>query len=137
MSEISKARFKRQTVFWEEHSEDLRRYVQRGMTSTVTAKLLGTTRDAVTGRASRMGLRWLGLDWHRELKRDKRKATNGNEYAEWLKHKDCFPPRGYCVFPHGDPRVGKLTFCGEKAQEGMAYCTTHHKLSYYRTSRVA
>jgi GcrA cell cycle regulator len=132
--------------FWEQHDAELRQYAEvDGLTSKEVAEKLGVSRDAVTGRASRIGVRWHNKPLFWKMKQEKklqkvlaeRKAAE--EMAErsakdlWANRTWSFPPYGHCVFPRGDLRKPDFSFCGEPViRDGKPYCPTHHSLAYSR-----
>jgi GcrA cell cycle regulator len=136
-------------LFWEEHDGELRRLAEEEkLTSRQVSEILGVSRDAVTGRAKRIGVKWHLKPLFWELKQQKKLANIVNERKAakqklapekdyWAaRHGWSFPASGHCVFPKGDVRNSNLSFCGEPViREGKSYCQAHEKIAYYRTSR--
>lgn len=142
-------RKRKNTLFWEEHDAELRRLAEvENLTSKQVAEIMGVSRDAVTGRAKRIGVKWHLKPLFWEMKQQKKLAKIAQkrkaakkvlepEKDYWTaRHGWNFPGYGYCVFPKGDVRDANLSFCGEPViQEGKAYCHTHHLITHYRTSK--
>lgn len=100
--------------FWAAHDATLRQLVEDGATASEAAAKIGTTKNAVIGRASRIGLEW------------KTPPTKPLAPARPPRPQIEFPPSGRCVWPEGDPRDDDFHFCGERvAGPGMPYCVEH------------
>jgi hypothetical protein len=140
---------RKSTLFWEEHDAVLRRLAEEEhLSSKQVAEIMGISRDAVTGRAARIGVKWHLKPMFWEMKKEKKLAKIVEERKSvkrvlepekdyWeSRHGWTFPTYGHCIFPKGDVRDSNLSFCGEPViQDGKSYCQTHHMIAYYRTTR--
>lgn len=107
--------------FWAEHDAELRRYAEQGLTTTKAAEALGVTKNAVIGRASRIGVVW--------ARRPKRRIEM--QQRSWN-----FPPPGMCVYPLGHLKEPDFHFCSMPAEQG-AYCGEHHAKCYIPASKTS
>lgn len=93
------------------------------LTTTEIGERLGTSKNAVIGKARRIGL---------PAKR------NG------VRRKKSLPPPGLpklcdlnpdqCRFPIGDPREEGFGFCGKPVISGESYCAEHHAVTHCNIS---
>lgn len=99
----------------------LRAIAASGGTTLSAARDMGMTKNAVIGRALRIGVAWAG-------------SNNGGGrvvVAPPPPPQADFPAYGMCVFPIGHPRDKDFRFCGEKsAGIGKPYCSEHMKLCW-------
>lgn len=100
----------------EERVEVLRGMWMNGYTARqIAEKLGGVTRNAVIGKAHRMGL----SQRPSPVKRYEPMASIG----------------GYertCQWPIGHPGSPEFRFCGDTAVQGKPYCTNHCQVAYRR-----
>lgn len=136
----------------------LKGFVAQGLTGSQIAGELGTTRNAILGKCSRLGLS-LG-DPKREPRKEvpitkTRSLDNGGGLATKIlaRHGDTPPKSGdgitdipltqydvprvklldlepdHCRFPIGDPGESGFGFCGlERESELTPYCEHHHRI---------
>ena len=81
----------------------------------IAEKLGGVTRNAVIGKAHRMGL--------------------SSRPSPVKRHEPCPMPytvERHCQWPIGHPGSDDFRFCGEPAVSGKPYCTTHCAQAYRR-----
>lgn len=101
-------------AFWRANDPELRWLVENRATAVAAARALGTTRNAVIGRAYRLGLLWHGSP----------------AYVPPPRQTVEFPAPGQCLWPEdGIPR----RWCGARAEPGRSYCPEHQR----RASRPA
>ncbi len=97
--------------------ESLRSLWAEGLTTTEIGRRLGMSKNAVIGKAHRLGLNGRPSPIRRE--RPARPA-----------------PRRFsgpsCQWPIGDPRNSDFHFCGEPAHPGKPYCLSHCAAAYTR-----
>lgn len=93
-------------------------------------RLVGRTKNAVLGRATR-----LGLETRESLLGRNRKGPN-TEKASFPKpvvregdHPLLHLRNNQCRWPIGDPQEANFHFCGDAAMEGEPYCLNHHTIS--------
>lgn len=134
---------------WTPDMDDiLRQFHARGIAAAVTAKRIGVTRNAVIGRAHRLGLSSPRQPSVKLPKASitaisagrKSPATKPTKKPfEWMKAEP-LPPEPeppaqlvalvdlephHCRFPHGDPKQEGFGFCGSQVVEGLSYCASH------------
>ncbi len=107
--------------FWTQNGDRLEALVEEGATASEVAGELGTTKNAVIGRAARLGLTW--------------------QRSPATVHKTPrieFPRSGCCVFPHGDVGDDGFFFCGAPtAKLLMPYCDAHLRKCYRPATNIA
>jgi GcrA cell cycle regulator len=115
----------------EETLAALRRLVcVEGKTFAAAAEKLGTSKNAVVGKAHRLGI------YPSDAVASPRSAASRQaQERRWNPPRppaaDRFPPKGCCLFPIGDPRADDFHFCGDKiAAPGEPYCDDHHRLCW-------
>jgi hypothetical protein len=89
----------------------LQRLFGEGLIIAEIARLLGHTKNAVSGRLDRMGM--------------KRRTLPTTTMLERLSVLSVFPPYHRCLWPYGDPGADGFHFCGELSRFGSSYCTLH------------
>lgn len=113
----------------EERTEQLRHlWLQGNTASQIAARLGGITRNAVIGKAHRLGLSSRPSPIRPPIEAAPRPAA---------------PPtpvpaggRG-CSWPMGDPKQPGFHFCGAQAEPGRPYCAAHCAMAYHRKADVA
>lgn len=86
----------------------------------IAERLGGVSRNAVIGKAHRLGL-----------------STRPSPIR---RHEPLAAPRSFertCQWPIGDPGSADFRFCGEEAVSGKPYCESHCNVAYRRTSSSA
>ena len=91
-----------------------------GLTTTEIGRRLGMSKNAVIGKAHRLGLSGRPSPIRRETRqaRPARRIVTGP----------------VCQWPIGDPRLPGFHFCGEPALPGKPYCGSHCASAYTRSS---
>lgn len=99
-------------------------WTDRSVTTEGIGIRLGMSKNAVIGKARR-----LGLPFRRNPTPPKPTRGAAHAYA---------PPRT-CAWPMGDPRSPDFHFCGEAAIDGKPYCREHADRAYvrYRSAKEA
>ena len=124
--------------------EQLKKLWEAGYTaSSIATELGGITRNAVIGKAHRLGLSGrmkskskissVSIVRKRKIPNNKNSkvieltttATEPMNPVSFANIKD-----GLCRWPIGEPEDIDFKFCGRKCDEGMTYCTEHHTLAY-------
>ena len=118
-----------------ERIEKLKKLWEEGLTaSRIAAELGDVTRNAVIGKAHRLGLSGRmaskspssGISIIR-----KKKIHIPMNPTPFLEIKD-----GLCRWPIGEPENSDFRFCGRTTNEGFVYCQTHHKVAYQPLTAV-
>ena len=130
----------------------LRELWDQGLPTAQIGKLLGFTKNAVVGKAHRIGLERRPSPIRRTtVKPDRKKArspiipklnfeSNSEEIKETPKQQDKFQPvvknlitnntkRG-CEWPEGHPDESDFKFCGKERFEDKPYCLEHCAVAY-------
>jgi GcrA cell cycle regulator len=122
-------------VDWtEERIAELTRMWSEGLTARQIAELLGDgiTRNAVIGKANRLGLskptKSSVTRKQRKVEREKKvlplKAPTGEGVNIFTLTSST------CRWPIGDPGDAEFHFCGSKCEAGQPYCEYHAAMAY-------
>ncbi len=137
---------------WDENNvSKLRELWDQGLPTAQIGKLLGFTKNAVVGKAHRIGLERRPSPIRRTaVKPDRKKARSPvmpklnfeskEEIANINKEKSTFQPmvknlfasstkRG-CEWPQGHPDENDFHFCGKERFEDKPYCIEHCAVAY-------
>lgn len=133
-----------------ERIEQLKKLWEEGLTaSRIAAELGNVTRNAVIGKAHRLGLsgRMVSKGPHSGVSIIRKKkihipknqkiieiSTRSDEPmnpTSFLEIKD-----GMCRWPIGEPENSDFKFCGRITQENFVYCQTHYKKAYQPLTAV-
>ena len=133
-----------------ERIEKLKKLWEEGLTaSRIAAELGDVTRNAVIGKAHRLGLSGRmsskSLNAGISIIRKKKIHIPKNQKiieittptdepmnpTPFLEIKD-----GLCRWPIGEPENSNFKFCGRTTNEGFVYCQTHHKVAYQPLTAV-
>jgi GcrA cell cycle regulator len=126
-----------------ERIEQLKKLWEAGYTaSNIATELGGITRNAVIGKAHRLGLSGRMKSKSKvssvSIVRKRKMPVNKNsKIIELTTSVEPMNPTsfadikdGLCRWPLGEPEDSDFKFCGRKCAEGMIYCTEHHSLAY-------
>ena len=138
---------------WDDNNvSKLRELWDQGLPTAQIGKLLGFTKNAVVGKAHRIGLERRPSPIRRTaVKPDRKKARSPiipklnfevkkDEVREPLTHQQTFQPvvknlftksvkRG-CEWPEGHPDESDFKFCGKERFEDKPYCIDHCAVAY-------
>ena len=125
-------------VWTDERLEELKKLWAQGLSISQIGEALGVSRNAIAGKAHRMGLP------KRPSPISKPKAEKpkvGPVVAEQdlplrLELRQLVWSRSKCCWPTGDPKKNGFVFCGDTVVPGKPYCLPHCKEAY-TTSRDA
>jgi GcrA cell cycle regulator len=142
-----------------ERVEQLRAYVNAGLTCSQIAFEIGVTRNAVIGKIHRLGLS-LGspaaAPGLRQPQRTRSRVTRRrivqaifaeSRHMSAAEELDTRPvesadrcsllelTRGKCRWPINDPADEDFSFCGNDVAAGMSYCAGHVRMAYRLPSR--
>lgn len=126
-----------------ERIEQLKKLWEAGYTaSNIATELGGITRNAVIGKAHRLGLSGRMKSKSKvssvSIVRKRKMPVNKNsKIIELTTSVEPMNPTsfadikdGLCRWPLGEPEDLDFKFCGRKCAEGMIYCNEHHSLAY-------
>ena len=126
-----------------ERIEQLKKLWEAGYTAiNIATELGGITRNAVIGKAHRLGLSGRMKSKSKvssvSIVRKRKMPVNKNsKIIELTTSVEPMNPTsfadikdGLCRWPLGEPEDLDFKFCGRKCAEGMIYCTEHHSLAY-------
>ena len=130
-----------------ERSEKLRELWKTGLScSKIAAKMGGITRNAVIGKAHRLGLesrpspvtfsdgsdrtmRRRVTKAHKEINTVVPPLFNDEPTVPVAMRVVTISKAHTCQWPHGDPKKSDFGFCCEMSVTGRPYCAAHHKRS--------
>ena len=126
-----------------ERIEQLKKLWEAGYTaSNIATELGGITRNAVIGKAHRLGLsgRMKSKSKASSVSIVRKRKIPVNKNSKIIELTTSVEPMnptsfadikdGLCRWPLGEPEDLDFKFCGRKCAEGMIYCTEHHSLAY-------
>jgi GcrA cell cycle regulator len=137
----------------------LKSRIDAGFSCGQIAREMGVSRNAVIGKANRLGLSRLKRATAGNLEQSRNNSrsnlvTPRERLARALKAKPqlALPEapadstarcsllelqQWHCRWPIGDPRCGDFGFCGGKPVDGLPYCLGHARMAYRPGARAA
>ncbi|MFN4089478.1 MAG: GcrA family cell cycle regulator [Alphaproteobacteria bacterium] len=100
----------------------LENFWNEGLPTTEIGRRLGMSKNAVIGKAHRLGLSGRPSP----IRRESRPARPVRRFAGPA-----------CQWPIGDPRLPEFHFCGEPVLPGKPYCASHCAVAYTRSGSSA
>ena len=133
-----------------ERIEHLKKLWETGHTaSNIATELGGITRNAVIGKAHRLGLSGRMKSKSKvssvSIVRRKKMPANRNSKIIELTTSVSEPMNpisfagikdGLCRWPLGEPEDLDFKFCGRSSNDGVVYCDEHHSLAYQPLSQT-
>ena len=133
-----------------ERIEHLKKLWEAGHTaSSIATELGGITRNAVIGKAHRLGLSGRMKSKSKvssvSIVRRKKMPANRNSKIIELTTSVSEPMNpisfagikdGLCRWPLGEPEDLDFKFCGRSSNDGVIYCDEHHSLAYQPLSQT-
>ena len=118
-------------VWTDERLEKLKELWSQGLSISQIGEALGVSRNAIAGKAHRMGL----PKRPSPISRPKAVMPEINENLPLrLELRQLEWSRSKCCWPTGDPKKNGFVFCGDAIVPGKPYCLTHCQEAY-TTSR--
>ena len=125
-------------VWTDERLDELKKLWAEGLSISQIGEALGVSRNAIAGKAHRMGLPKRPSPISKSKTEKVQPVSNKEEQdlplrlelrqLEWSRSK--------CCWPTGDPKKNGFVFCGDAVVPGKPYCLSHCQEAY-TTSRDA
>jgi len=116
----------------DERIEKLRKLWDAGLTASQIAKELaeGVTRNAVIGKAHRLGLKSRPSPVKTDSSKAKRAPKKKAKAPEKTQVSLLDLTERMCKWPHGHPGDDDFQFCGKPSEPSMPYCAAHCQEAY-------
>ena len=125
------------SVWNEKKLNKLKSLWDQGLPITKIGLELGVSRNAIAGKAHRLGLpkRNSPISKSGEPRKNENKADIQTDKELPLKIllRDVDWSRNRCCWPLGDPKLPGFSFCGTSIIPGRPYCEEHSRLAYTST----
>ena len=123
---------------WDEKQLDkLKKLWDEGLPITKIGLKLGVSRNAIAGKAHRLGLPKRNSPISKSGDPRKNKDVSNLETSKELPLKILLREvewsRNRCCWPIGDPKLPGFSFCGTSIMPGRPYCEEHSNLAYTTT----
>ena len=124
-----------ETNSWtDERLEKLRVLWAEGLSISQIGQEMGVTRNAIAGKAHRLGLPKRQSPISKSAAKpaaiEDAPIEPTRELPLRLALRNIQWSRSKCMWPTGDPKTVKFSFCGEAIQPGKPYCNDHCILAY-------
>ena len=125
-------------VWTDERLEEIKKLWAQGLSISQIGEALGVSRNAIAGKAHRMGLpkRPSPISKPKAEKRKVEPVVEEQDLPLRLELRQLVWSRSKCCWPTGDPKKNGFVFCGDTVVPGKPYCLPHCKEAY-TTSRDA
>ena len=125
-------------VWTDERLEELKKLWAQGLSISQIGEALGVSRNAIAGKAHRMGLpkRPSPISKPKAEKPKVEPVVEEQDLPLRLELRQLVWSRSKCCWPTGDPKKNGFKFCGDTVVPGKPYCLPHCKEAY-TTSRDA
>ena len=124
-------------VWDEDKLNKLRKLWDDGLPITKIGIEIGVSRNAIAGKAHRMGLPKRNSPISKSGDPRKNQEINNSNNSKELPLKimlrDVEWSRNRCCWPIGDPKLPGFSFCGTSIIPGRPYCEEHSNLAYTNT----
>ena len=125
------------SVWDEKNLERLKKLWDEGLPITKIGLELGVSRNAIAGKAHRLGLPKRNSPISKSGEPRKNKSISDFETSKELPLKILLREvewsRNRCCWPIGDPKLPGFSFCGISIIPGRPYCEEHSNLAYTAT----
>jgi GcrA cell cycle regulator len=116
-------------VWTDDRIAKLKKLWAEGLTTGEIGKRLGVSKNAVVGKAHRLGLK----SRPSPIRRTTKKAAPKKEVSKVFTLADL--TNQTCRWPHGDPKEDDFHFCGKPVVQGKPYCSDHCEYAYVGSNR--
>ena len=125
-------------VWTDERLEELKKLWAQGLSISQIGEALGVSRNAIAGKAHRMGLpkRPSPISKPKAEKTKVEPVVEEQDLPLRLELRQLVWSRSKCCWPTGDPKKNGFKFCGDTVVPGKPYCLPHCQEAY-TTSRDA
>ena len=125
------------SVWDEKQLEKLKKLWDEGLPITKIGLELGVSRNAIAGKAHRLGLPKRNSPISKSGDPRKNQDVSNLETSKELPLKILLREvewsRNRCCWPIGDPKLPGFSFCGTSIMPGRPYCEEHSSLAYTTT----
>ena len=125
------------SVWDEEKLEKLKKLWDEGLPITKIGIEIGVSRNAIAGKAHRLGLPKRNSPISKSGEPRKNQETPPKHTTQQLPLKIMLREvewsRNRCCWPIGDPKLPGFSFCGTSIIPGRPYCEEHSNLAYTNT----
>ena len=125
------------SVWDEKQLEKLKKLWDEGLPITKIGLELGVSRNAIAGKAHRLGLPKRNSPISKSGDPRKNQDVSNLEISKELPLKILLREvewsRNRCCWPIGDPKLPGFSFCGTSIMPGRPYCEEHSSLAYTTT----
>ena len=123
-------------VWTDERLEELKKLWAQGLSISQIGEALGVSRNAIAGKAHRMGLpkRPSPISKSKAEKPKVEPVVEEQDLPLRLELRQLVWSRSKCCWPTGDPKKNGFKFCGDTVVPGKPYCLAHCEEAY-TTSR--
>ena len=128
------------SVWDEKQLGKLKKLWDEGLPITKIGLELGVSRNAIAGKAHRLGLPKRNSPISKSGEPRKNKDISNPETNRELPLKILLREvewsRNRCCWPIGDPKLPGFSFCGTSIMPGRPYCEEHSNLAYTSTKKI-
>ena len=125
------------SVWDEQKLNKLKQLWDEGLPITKIGIEIGVSRNAIAGKAHRLGLPKRNSPISKSGDPRKNKVTSSENTIQQLPLKIMLREvewsRNRCCWPIGDPKLPGFSFCGTSIIPGRPYCEEHSNLAYTNT----
>ena len=123
-------------VWTDERLDELKKLWAEGLSISQIGEALGVSRNAIAGKAHRMGLpkRPSPISKSKTEKAEPVIVADEQDLPLRFELRQLEWSRSKCCWPTGDPKINGFVFCGGSVVPGKPYCLPHCQEAY-TTSR--
>ena len=125
------------SVWDEKQLEKLKKLWDEGLPITKIGLELGVSRNAIAGKAHRLGLPKrnspISKSGEPRKNQDVSNLETSKEPPLKILLREVEWSRNRCCWPIGDPKLPGFSFCGTSIMPGRPYCEEHSNLAYTTT----